>query len=391
MDLPQDARIFMNSDDRNFRTPLLPTMDIVFQYIFGSEGSENGLLGFLNTIQMSVGRPLAKSVVIRNPFNRQDALEDKLSVLDLKVTDSNGQIYDVEMQTLNKNAFDKRILYYWSRLYAEQLQKSEDYWLLRPVTSIILSRFEIFSQHEDIHSVHEIRDIRHPEVGFLKDLQFHFLELTPRKWNHFVDEIQDKSELPDYIVQLRNWVDFFQNVDKKTETEMSTMIQKTPGLDTAYDKYEQFNQSDRLRDLAEQRLKTERDRRAELAYMLDTERAEGWEKGRAEGRVAGIAEGRVAGIAEGRVAGIAEGRAAGIAEGRAAGIAEGRAEGIAEGILLQMRKIFLQTFCFRYDGEIPEAVAQKMNAISDVEELQQLNFALMTTQDVEQFMRDFLK
>ncbi len=349
----------MNSDDRNFRTPLLPTMDIVFQYIFGSEGSENGLLGFLNTIQMSVGRPLAKSVVIRNPFNQRDALEDKLSVLDLKATDSNGQIYDVEMQTLNKTAFDKRILYYWSRLYAEQLQKSEDYWLLRPVTSIILSRFEIFSQHADIHSVHEIRDIRHSEVGFLKDLQFHFLELTPKKWKHFMEEIQKSSDIPDYIVQLRNWADFFQNVDKKTEVEMSTMIQKTPGLDTAYDKYEQFNQSDRLRDLAEQRLKTERDRRAELAYMLDSERAEGWEKGRAEGLEKGLEK--------------------------------GRAEGRAEGELLRMRKVFLQTFCLKFDSEVPSAVVQKLNAISDVDEIQDLNFALMTTSDVEDFTRDFLK
>ena len=97
------------------------TTDIVFQYLFSSAGSEKGLLGFLNAIQMSVHHPVASEVTIKNPFNLQAFLADKQSIVDLKATDSEGRTYDVEMQTIDKKAFEKRILYYWSRLYSEQL------------------------------------------------------------------------------------------------------------------------------------------------------------------------------------------------------------------------------------------------------------------------------
>ena len=40
------------------------TSDIVFQYVFSSTGSEPGLLGLINAVQMDAGRPPAAKIEI---------------------------------------------------------------------------------------------------------------------------------------------------------------------------------------------------------------------------------------------------------------------------------------------------------------------------------------
>lgn len=119
----------------------MATTDVVFRYIFSSAGSEDGLLAFINAVQKSANRPLAEKIEVQNPFNLQSFLGDKGSVLDIKAVDINSRTFDIEMQTALHNAFESRILYYWSRLYADQIGSGDDYSFLNPVVSIVLARF----------------------------------------------------------------------------------------------------------------------------------------------------------------------------------------------------------------------------------------------------------
>ncbi len=90
---------------------------------------------------------------------------------------------------------------------------------------------------------------------------------------------------------------------------------------------------------------------------------EGYQEGRAEGRAEGLAQGRAEGLAQGRAEGLAQGRAEGLAQGRAEGVAEGRLRALSETIMRTLQ---------RKHGDLAQIVAEPLNAIQDLEILQQI-------------------
>lgn len=73
-----------------------PINDFAFKKVFGSPANTLALISLLNAI-LDPPVPIV-DVVILNPFNLQDFQQDKLSILDVKATDQNGVIYDIEIQ-----------------------------------------------------------------------------------------------------------------------------------------------------------------------------------------------------------------------------------------------------------------------------------------------------
>ena len=268
--------------------------------------------------------------------------------LDLKAEDSNGRKYDIEMQTVNKVAFINRILYYWSKIYADQIRAGESYVNLKPVVSIILTRFDLLKELPDLHNVFGIRAEKKPDFILTDDLQIHTLELTPQKWGRFMKDpdLEAAQKLP------QNWTDFFLNANCKSEEEMENLILATPGLDVAYDKFQEFTQDDELRELAFAREKAERDREAELLYAQTA----GLEKGRREG----IREGRLKGIREG----VREGREKGIQEGLVQGQEKGKAEMLIENIQ--------NILDFRFGKSVSAELKTQFESLTDIPELQEL-------------------
>ncbi|MDO4573907.1 MAG: Rpn family recombination-promoting nuclease/putative transposase [Planctomycetia bacterium] len=259
--------------------PLSPTMDVVFQYIFSSEGSEEGLLSFLNAVMVHSGKPLLREVTVLNPFNVRRFREDKELIMDIRAVDEMGRVFDVEMQSVNQLGFENRILYYWSRLYCTQIQKGEDYRELHPVVSIILMNFELFEKLPDLHNEFYIAAKANPELALTDDLQIHTFELSGKKL----------KQLPKLEELLQAWLDFFCHAEEKTENEMEVLLKKDRGLKRAYQKYHEFTRDDELREIAEAREKNERDRRGQMDYAHASGVKEGMEKGMEKGRAEGIA------------------------------------------------------------------------------------------------------
>jgi predicted transposase/invertase (TIGR01784 family) len=52
-------------------------------------------------------------------------LDDKLSILDIKATDANGAIYDIEMQVTIFEGLVQRVVFYGCEMYAGQLIDGE--------------------------------------------------------------------------------------------------------------------------------------------------------------------------------------------------------------------------------------------------------------------------
>ena len=249
--------------------PLKLTADVLFQYLFSSAGSEPGLLSFINAVRTDAHCPPAQEIHVRNPFNPKRFLNDKLSILDVKATDSTGRTYDIEMQTLNKIALRERILLYWSRIYNEQIQTGEEYERLNPVVSIVLTQFNMFPELKDLHNMFHTVAVKQPECKFSDHFQLHVLELAEPKL----------SQLSRLYNPLYRWLEFLYKGNEKTEEEMDELIQNDSGMKVAYEKFRDFTDDEYLRELAVRRYFGEMDRRAEQSYA----RNEGHQEGRQEG------------------------------------------------------------------------------------------------------------
>jgi predicted transposase/invertase (TIGR01784 family) len=116
-----------------------PKVDYAFKHLFGREATRPILIDLLNQVlQPAVGHEILE-VELLNPFNPKEALDDKLSILDIKARDQAGRQFNVEMQMSPFRHFEKRILYYSCKLYQQQLHHGQSYLGLKPTISISLT------------------------------------------------------------------------------------------------------------------------------------------------------------------------------------------------------------------------------------------------------------
>lgn len=82
------------------KIPIDPKVDYAFRHVFGREESKPALISLLYAVlQPAAGQNIA-SVELLNPFNEREAVDDKLSILDVNARDQSGRQFNVEMQLL---------------------------------------------------------------------------------------------------------------------------------------------------------------------------------------------------------------------------------------------------------------------------------------------------
>ena len=105
-----------------------PRVDVAFKKIFGVEENKDLLISLINSIVSPEDQ--VSDIILLNPYNAKNFRTDKLSILDIKATSTTGKKYNIEMQISDAADYDKRALYYWGKLYTDQLQAGENYYHL---------------------------------------------------------------------------------------------------------------------------------------------------------------------------------------------------------------------------------------------------------------------
>jgi predicted transposase/invertase (TIGR01784 family) len=195
-----------------------PKVDYAFKRLLGRPESIPLLIHLLQAVlQLPAGHQIL-SLDLLNPFNEKDFETDKLSILDIKVRDQAGRLYNVEMQLLVLGSFRARVLYYWSKLYADQLQEGVGYEALRPTVSIIFVNARLFPKSTPWHSVFELRE-QESGMVFSDHLQVHILEIPKfelkpeelemplERWMYFLkhEAELDPDQLPPPRCARRKW------------------------------------------------------------------------------------------------------------------------------------------------------------------------------------------
>jgi predicted transposase/invertase (TIGR01784 family) len=192
--------------------------DIAFRKIFGNENKKIILISFLNAVMKLKEKDAIEDVEILNPYQLPIIKNLKASIIDVKARDKKGKTYIIEMQVAEPDGLDKRLLYYASKEYSQQIESGEHYTELKPVIFIGIFDFK-FTAGEKYLSHHAVCDIENGERTIM-DMDFYFVELPK-----FTKQLEDLTEITD------KWVFFIK------ESETLTVIPDNvddEGLKEAY-------------------------------------------------------------------------------------------------------------------------------------------------------------
>jgi predicted transposase/invertase (TIGR01784 family) len=174
--------------------------DIAFRKIFGNENRKETLISFLNAVLAFKGKQKIVEVKIMNPYQLPKLRGGKVSIIDVKATDQAGRHYIVEMQVGELDGFAKRVLFYFSKSYSEQIKRGDFYRQLKPVIFIGILDYS-FSINSKYISRHRILDVETHE-HLLQDVEFNFIELP--KFSKELNELETLTE---------KWVYFIKNAE----------------------------------------------------------------------------------------------------------------------------------------------------------------------------------
>lgn len=221
------------------------TNDFVFKRIFGDKRNTSVLIDFLNCVLDET----IYSVELLNTELKREHLESKQGILDVKACTDAGTVIDIEIQLQNTKEMPRRTLFYWAKLYTEQLKPRESYKELKKTITInILS--ESCIPNTKTHNVFQLLE-RDTHYQLTDVIEIHFLEL---------DKLPKKAEILESLVSssieatkedtLAEWLIFLET-DKKEVIEM--LAKKNKEIGKAYSILEAMSKNKEARQLYEAR------------------------------------------------------------------------------------------------------------------------------------------
>ncbi len=213
---------------------LLPAAnDFVFKRIFGSEQHTDVLLAFLNALFDDTHEELLDSVEILNPTLEKTASADKRAILDIRAKTQRGDFINIEIQVANQHNIVKRALYYWAKMYAEQMNSGDQYDTLKRVISIAVLDFIVWPNSR-YHAYFQL--VERLDTITIPDIELHFLELKKLR-----QEQQQDSELYWWLRFIKglktNQLEEFKmrNMSTKKAVELLEVLSQNPEVRQEYE------------------------------------------------------------------------------------------------------------------------------------------------------------
>ncbi|HMV85656.1 MAG TPA: Rpn family recombination-promoting nuclease/putative transposase [Blastocatellia bacterium] len=168
-----------------------PRTDFAFKKIFGSERSKPILLSFLNAL-LHDEQPIIVDLEIIDPSLAPKVEGMKDTFVDVRARLADGRRTIIEMQVLNVEGFEKRVLYNAAKAYSTQLLMGEAYKDLSPVVALTITDFVMFPETAAYESFFVLKDRKDNRGYPLDDLQLVFAELP--KFDKSLEELDGVKE-----------------------------------------------------------------------------------------------------------------------------------------------------------------------------------------------------
>ena len=194
--------------------------DYAFKRVFGVEENKDVLQDLLKCILDIQPEDIAGLELLDKELHK-DLISDKTGVLDVKLRLKNNTIIDIEIQNRWNSEFVQRTIFYWAKMYTENLKTSEVYTKLPKCITINIVG-EGFDLNNLIHSEYNVIE-KHINDRLSDELEIHFLNLAK------VKEQQESFEQDEKKKKLYNWLKFIKTDNpevRKMLAESSEMMAK---------------------------------------------------------------------------------------------------------------------------------------------------------------------
>jgi predicted transposase/invertase (TIGR01784 family) len=213
--------------------------DFIFQKIFGQNEHREILIGFLNAVlQLEATEQLTEIEILENTKLRKDTIDDKLGILDIRAKTAAGEQINIEIQLINQYNMDQRTLFYWSKLFTEQLKEGQPFQALKKTITINILDFN-HTGVDSYHTVFHLWEDSHKDYRLTDVLEIHFLELP-----------KFRKAKPDLSKPLDRWLIFIEDSPEEVR-EMAMNVD--PNIAKAAEILERLGSLDEVRRYYEAR------------------------------------------------------------------------------------------------------------------------------------------
>ena len=238
---------------------MLPTVDVCFKSLMNNPKVRKGFIAALLNVAPET---IAETTLLPTAL-RQDYPDDKLGILDVRVSLEDRQQFDMEMQVAYFEYWDARILFYLSKIFTDQLKKGEPYENLKKCIHVSILDFIYFEDDDDCHRT----------ICFCD-------EKTGKKYTDLMEiQILELKKLPKELKNdpdILNWMRF---LGGKTRREFEAMAKKDEYIEEAYRELEKLSADEQAKLEYEAREKAIRDYNSQMNSALKRGIEKGIEKG----------------------------------------------------------------------------------------------------------------
>lgn len=241
-------------------------LDVIFKRVFGNENNKNIIAAFVSDL-LEIPRSSINAIYINNVELAPEFVDQKFSRLDLRL-DVDGRVVNIEMQVNREPDFKERTLFYWAKLYSEELSAGDEYSDLKQTICINIINFDLFDC-EDYHSTFRVLENERNEL-LTDKFAIHFFELKKLGKNKKNKRMED-------------WLNL---INAETEDELMA-IQQSTDIQEVKDTIvmlRRLSADEKIRAEAYYREKRMHDEASALGHAKREGRAEGLAEGRFEER-----------------------------------------------------------------------------------------------------------
>ncbi len=262
----------LTKENKKYKT-LIPKVDIVFQSLFGKNNPEITK----SFVQAMLGEKIEKIEINEDKELIRSRPNDKLGILDLQLDINNNEKVDVEVQLLNKDNFIRRLLFYLTRLYSDQVKRGDEYEKIKRVVLIAIIDFEIeeMKEIEEMEAKWKLIETKYREKVLTDLLEINIINLKKAKKEYKKNSNNEKAQ----------WMLFLDNPESE---EVQAIMKENEEIKEAIVTVKEMSEDEKMQRLADLRWKAIEDEK----LIRRAGYKEGKEKGIKYGREEGIKEGR---------------------------------------------------------------------------------------------------
>lgn len=266
---------------------LKPKIDIVFQSLF-SKKNEKITKAFAEAM---LDEKVKKITINDDKELFREKPEDKLGILDLELDINDREKVDIEIQLVDKSNIQERLLFYFSKLYYNEVKKGDDYKKAKRVVMVAILDydFNLTKEIKRMETKWKLREENAKDLVLTDKIEIDIIELSKVRAEYEKNKQNKKAQ----------WALFINDPNTK---EVKEIMKENEDIEEAVITVHKMTEDEKMRRLADLREKAILDEKAIRRKGYEDGHEAGYEDGRTEGRAEGLEKGRTEGKAEERKA-----------------------------------------------------------------------------------------